>query len=228
MLIYFTYYYYFMWNLETAATVVDTAWKAFDKIDNEEKKEWFLSLIEQAEENSAIKWCKEQWNQLSEDQKLKLYNRWAVTIWNSLRNQPVVKIPRVYIDWAKNTVKHWVKNAARFKFLEEIPTRFFVEMGIFNKPEWLTDEQLCKDIKSDAKNVNLYLWICEAICAVVPEAQPAVPIIEWLRKCSKWYKEEWAETLIARVNKWKEEEIKENTSKELAWIIWGWKTKKAA
>ena len=49
-----------MWNLETAATVVDTAWKAFDKIDNEEKKEWFLSLIEQAEENSAIKWCKEQ------------------------------------------------------------------------------------------------------------------------------------------------------------------------
>ena len=26
-------------------------------------------------------------------------------------------------------------NYGQFKFLEEIPTRFFVEMGIFNKPE---------------------------------------------------------------------------------------------
>lgn len=217
-----------MWNLETAATVVDTAWKAFDKIDNDEKKEWFLSLIEQADENSAVKWCKEKWNQLSEEQKMKLYNRWAFTVWNSVKNMPVIKMQRIFLDWAKNTYKHWFKNAALFKLLEEIPTRFFVEAGIFERPEWLTDEKLAQDIKNDAKNYHLYLWICETICSVVPDAQAAVPFIDWLRKYTKWYKEHWTEVLIARIDKWKKDKIKEDTSKELAWIMGWWGSKKAA
>ena len=217
-----------MTNLETAEKVVDTAWKVFDKIDDWEKKEWFLSLIDQAKENSSLQWCKEQWNKLSEDQKMKLYNRWAFTVWNTIKNQPVVKIPRMYIEWAKNTLKHWAKNAARFKFLEEIPVRFFVETWIFNKPEWLTDEKLCKDIKSDAGNYHLYLSICEAVCTCIPEAKAAVPFIAALKKYTKWYKEEWSETIIAQINKNKEKNIKENTSKELAWIIGWWEQKQAA
>ena len=218
-----------MSELEAAGKIVDKAWEAFDKIEDEEKKEWFLSLIDQAKENSAIKWCKEQWDKLTEDQKLKLYNRWEFSIWNKyVKNHPIIQLPRTYIEWAKNTIKHWGKNAARFKFLEEIPTRLFVEFGIFDKPEGLTDEQLCKNIKSDAKNFDLYLLTCETVCAVIPDAQAAVPFIQGFRKYTKWYKKEWSEAIIARVNEAKENEIKENTSKELAWIIWWWETRKAA
>jgi hypothetical protein len=96
-----------MSELETAGKVMDKAWEAFDKIEDSEKKEWFLNLLEQANENSAIKWCKEQWNQLSEDQKMKLYDRWAISLWNTIKNQPIVKIQRLYYDWIRNTVKHW-------------------------------------------------------------------------------------------------------------------------
>ena len=216
-----------MSSLEIAESITNKAWEAFDKIDDKEKKEWFLTLIESADENSAIKWCKEQWNQLSEDQKMKLYNRWALTVRNSLKNQPVVKIPRMYVEWATNTVKHWFKNAARFKFLEEIPVRFLVEFWIFDKPEWLTDKKLSKDIKSDAWNYHLYVTICEWVCSVIPEAEPAVPFINALRKYTKWYKDHWTETIIARLNEKKEKSIKENTSVELAWVIW-WNNRKSA
>ena len=43
-----------MSELETAGKVMDKAWEAFDKIEDSEKKEWFLNLLDQAKENSAI------------------------------------------------------------------------------------------------------------------------------------------------------------------------------
>ena len=221
-----------MSELETAGKVIDKAWEAFDKIEDSEKKEWFLILLDQANENSAIKWCKEQWNQLSEDQKMKLYDRWAISLWNTIKNQPIVKIQRLYYDWIRNTVKHWAKNAARFKLLEEIPVRFFVECWIFDKPEWLTDEQLYKDVKSDAWNLVTYLNICKytamAASVAYPEVKPIVPVIEWAKKFGTWYKEQGADVVIASLNNRRAEEIKEGTSKELAWIIWWWEKKQAA
>ena len=208
-----------MSSLETAQSIWETATKKFDKIDNKEKEEWFLSLIDQINENNTIQWCKKQWDQMTEEQKLKLYNRWAITVWNTIKNQPVIKIPRSYIDWTKNTMKHWVKNAARFKFLEEIPARFFVEFWIFDKPEGLTDKQLCKDIKSDAKNYNLYLWICETVCKAIPEAKAVVPFISMARHYTKRYKDNWTETIISRLNQKKESAIKEQTNQELAEVM---------
>jgi hypothetical protein len=41
--------------------------------------------------------------------------------------------------------------------LEQIPCRFFVELGILDKPMSLTKEKLVEDAKKDAKNFNIYL-----------------------------------------------------------------------
>ena len=64
-----------MSSLETVQSIWETATKKFNKIDNKEKEEWFLSLIDQINENNAIQWCKKQWNQMTEETKNNILNK---------------------------------------------------------------------------------------------------------------------------------------------------------
>jgi hypothetical protein len=62
-----------MSSLETAQSIWETSTKIFDKIDKDDKKEWFNSLINQIEENNTINRLKKTWNTMTEEQKLKIY-----------------------------------------------------------------------------------------------------------------------------------------------------------
>lgn len=209
-----------MSSLETAQYVWEATTKKFDKIDNEKKKEWFISLINQLDENSNINRLKNKRNSMTNEQKLKLYNRQALTISNALKKwSPIYTIFRSIIDRNKHASKNWSKNALKFSFLEQIPCRFFVELGIFNKPEWLTDQKLIDDVKKDAKDFNIYLWFCETVCKCIPEAKAAVPFIWMARHYSKRYKDHGTETIATRLTEKKEMEIKEQTNQELAEVL---------
>ena len=74
-----------MSNLETAQKIWEKSTEIFDKIEDEEKKEWFNSFIDQLEENSAINWLKKTWNLMTEEQKLKIYKRHSISISTWLR-----------------------------------------------------------------------------------------------------------------------------------------------
>ena len=209
-----------MSSLETAQYVWEATTKKFDKIDNEKKKEWFISLINQLDENSNINRLKNKRNSMTNEQKLKLYNRQALTISNALKKwSPIYTIFRSIIDWNKHASKNWSKNALKFSFLEQIPCRFFVELGIFNKPEWLTDQKLIDDVKKDAKNFNIYLWFCETVCKCIPEAKAAVPFIWMARHYSKRYKDHGTEAIATRLTEKKEMAIKEQTNQELTEVL---------
>lgn len=206
-----------MGNLETAQSIWETTTKAFDKMDNNEKKEWFSSLIEELDENEKINWLKNKRNSMTEDQKLKLYKMNAVTVGEFLKKgSPLYQIYSAIVNGAKNTTKNWWKNALKFAFLERIPCRFFVELWILDKPKWLDDEKLIEDVKKDAKNFNIYIWLCEAICACIPDAQVAVPFIWMARHYTKWYKDHGTEVVISRLTQKKELAIKEQTNQALA------------
>lgn len=205
-----------MEKLETAQKIWEKTTEYFEKIDDKEKKEWFKTLIEDLEKDSSINRLKDKWNSMTESQKLKLYKRHAITIGEALKNNAIYKYYSTIINGAINTAQNWWKNAVKFAFLEQIPCRFFVELGILDKPEWLTNEKLIDDVKKDAKNFNLYLWLCETICACIPDAQVAVPFIWIARHYTKWYKNHWTEVIISRLNQKKESAIKEQTSQALA------------
>ena len=201
-----------MSSLETAQSIWETSTKIFDKIDKDDKKEWFNSLIDQIEENDTINRLKKTWDTMTEEQKLKIYNRHSISIGTRLRYASIT------------TFRIWEKYAT----IEEIPCRFLVELGILNKPQWLTNEKLKEDIKSDAKNFDTYLWICEATCAVFDETKALVWLIAVARHYTKWYKKEWTNIVIERLNKKKKNEIEEQTNKELAATITDIKDKKKA
>ena len=54
------------------------AWKVFDSLPNEEKKEMFLDEIEQIENDENFKKMKKYWDNLDEDKKLKYNREWEI------------------------------------------------------------------------------------------------------------------------------------------------------
>ena len=214
-----------MGNLETAQQIWEETTKSFEKMSEKEKKEWFKSLIEDLEENSSINRIKKQWNSMTEDQQLKLYKRNAITMSENLKNWSIIyRYYRSLTNWAINTVKNWWKNAIKFAFLEQIPCRFFVELWIFDKPKWLTEEKLIDDVKKDAKNFDLYLWFCSTVCTCIPEARPAVPFIWIAKHYTKRYKDNWTEIIKDRLTKQKKLRIKEQINEALSSTITDIKT----
>ena len=218
-----------MTNLENLQDYWETAWKVFDKIEDKDKMNGFNSLIEEVEGNEQIGKLKEIWNSMTEKQKYKLYKKGAINLTHFITNGcAVYQVSRSAINAFINAKNNWAKNATKYAFLEQIPCRFLVELGIFDKPEKLSDEQLIKDVKKDAKNYNLYLWIAETACTFIPDAQAAVPFIAMARKYTKWYEEHWTEVMIAKLREKKEEKIKKDTNEALAQTLTQEPTKKAA
>ena len=216
-----------MSKLEAAKSIWETSTKIFDKIEESKKKEWFNSLIDELEENNSINWIKDKRNSMSEEQKEKLYKRNAITISEFLkRGSPIYQLYNAIVNWVKNTSKHWWKNALKYSFLEQVPCRFFVELGILDKPKSLDKDKLIEDARKDAKNFNIYLWICEAVCACIPDAQAAGPFIGIARHYSKWYRDHWIEVVTQRINSKKKADIKQQTNEELADVMGDIESKK--
>jgi anthranilate/para-aminobenzoate synthase component I len=206
-----------MSKVETAQKIWETSTKIFDKIEDNDKKEWFNSLIDQLWENSAINRLKKTWNTMTEEQKLKIYKRHSISVSTRLRyaNIATFRIGEKLYHVTKNYIKEWKDNARKYATIEEIPCRFLVELWILDKPQLLTDEKLKEDIQKDAKNFNTYLWICEATCAVFDETRSLIKLIAIAKHYSKWYEKEWTKIIIERLNKTKLSKVKWTTNEEL-------------
>ena len=206
-----------MSKVETAQKIWETSTKIFDKIEDNDKKEWFNSLINQLWENSAINRLKKTWNTMTEEQKLKIYKRHSISVSTRLRyaNIATFRIGEKLYHVTKNYIKEWKDNARKYATIEEIPCRFLVELWILDKPQLLTDEKLKEDIKKDAKNINLYLWLCEWVCTLTPETKTLVPLIQIAKHYTKRYKKEGADAVIERLEGKKLSKIKWDTNTEL-------------
>ena len=203
-------------SLEAMQTAWEITTKAFEKMSDKEKAKWFNKIINDLEENDNIKQLKDKRDSMTEDQKLKLYKRNAVTTsWFLKRGSPIYQVYSSIAHGTQNRIKIWWKNALTYALLEQIPCRFFVELGILKRPEWLSEDQLIKDVKKDAKNFNTYLNICERICNCIPETKAAVPFIWMAKQYSKRYKDHWTEIVISKLNEKKELDIKKQTCQEL-------------
>lgn len=186
--------------------------KTFDSLSEEEKKEWFKNLLEEVDNNETIKKLKDKWAKLTEDQKIRLYKVNAVSLSGYLKNNPMYRISSSMINGVKDTVQQWWKNAMTYWLLEHVPCRFLVELGVLDKPEWLDGKQLIKDVQKDAKNFNLYLWLCKAVCYVVPEAKFTVPYISMAKKYTKRYKKNCVPIIQERLR----QKLSEETAKDIA------------
>ena len=119
-----------MSDLETIQKIWEIWTEAFDKVDNEEKKGWFNNLIEELDNTEAINRLKKQWDSVSEEEKLKLYKRWAIKMSASLKKAPIL----TYYRAINNTRKVGIKSATKIALLEQIPCRFLIELWILQKP----------------------------------------------------------------------------------------------
>jgi len=204
-----------MWKLETIQKIWETWTKAFDQIDENEKKEGFKDIIENLNDSDAANRLKKQWDSISEDDKIKLYKRWAITLSASLKKAPIL----TYYNAIKNTHKKWIKSAGKIALLEQIPCRFLVELWILQKPDSLTKEKLIKDTKKDAINFNSYLSICSTVCACIPDARVLVPFIKMAKHYTKRYEKHWTEILISRLEEQAKEKITEQTQEQLYSVL---------
>ena len=151
-----------MSKLETVQKIWETSTKIFDKMKDDEKKEWMNSLIDELESNKWIKRLKESWNMMDEEQKLKIYKRHSISLWSYFKYtfMPYRMWEKLY-NIAKHSITKWDNHTRKYATLEEIPCRFFVQLWILDKPKDLEDKKLKEDIKrrKKYKSVSMTLWM---------------------------------------------------------------------
>ena len=169
--------------------------KNFESMTNEEKKQQLNNLLNKVERSSGIDRLNNKREMLSEDKKLQIYNKWDIS---NLR-APLKNI----LSNSLLTPKKEKNNLITGSILNTIAPvcRFFIQLWILKKPNWLTEKQLKKDIKKDAKFVKNNLIAFDLVCKVVPELAPALPYIKMIKPYVNRYKKHWTEVLISRLIK---------------------------
>ena len=221
--------------LETAQIIWKKSIENFDKLENKEKTEQFKNYLDsfkdEFEENKFSRRIKKTRNSLAEEQKLKIYKRHSISIWTWVRysNLPLFWLPEKIYTTTKNAITKWNNHTWEYAALEEIPCRFLVQLGILDKPKWLTDDKLKEDIKKDAKNGNLWLSLYKRIAGIgwwvaTATGQPEITavleslsgLIVMIQHYTKWYEKEWTKVIIEWLNKKKKLTIKQETNQNLA------------
>lgn len=214
--------------LETAQDIWKKSIENFDKLENNEKRKQFKNYLDkfedEFEENSFACRIKKTRDSLTEEQKLGIYKT-TLTEQALTLSVPALLPTILELKTIKHTIKYW-KNGIKSSTLETFMPflfRFYVQLGILEKPKWITYTQLKKDIKKDAKNSNLWLsiskriasigWVIQPETAVVLE--PLAGLIGIIQHYTKWYEEEWTNVIIKRLDEKAANNIKNQTNNDL-------------
>ena len=186
------------------------AWKVFDSLPNEEKKEVFLDEIERIETDEEFKKIKKYWDVLDEDKKLKYYRDWEIIsiIWSvKYTLQPLKPLNIVHM---KSDVKDRLYEKASPLI------RLWVSFWLLDAPKKLEEKELLKNIKKDARRLRRNLWIFEKVCAVVPQLRAAFPIVKAIRPYAKRYEKNWAPLMQERIRNKQLETTEKSTTHKLS------------
>lgn len=186
------------------------AWKVFDSLPNEEKKEVFLDEIEKIEADEDFKKLKKYWDVLDEDKKLKYYKDWEIIsiIWSvKYTLQPLKPLNIIHM---KSDVKDRLYEKASPLI------RLWVSFWLLDAPKKLEEKELLKNIKKDARRLRRNLWIFEKVCAVVPQLRAAFPIVKAIRPYAKRYEKNWAPLMQERIRNKQLETTEKSTTHKLS------------
>lgn len=152
------------------------------------------SLLAKIKINKTFQKFSNMRNGLPEEDKLKIYNNWAQSIFSASKNglrtlnpltwqfRPVIIRP-----FQKGSIKEQIHKDIFYAQAE--PTRMLVHLWLLSTPNGLSQEDLIQNIKKDQKSMNRKMFILEKSAMIIPELKPAYPLIKQLRsimKTSSW------------------------------------------
>lgn len=146
------------------------------ELNNHEQK--FVESILQIQHNEFVQKIITQREQLTEHDKLQLYQKWANTIRASVKRSPAFMFANRSLESFLPTTDTLRKNT--FDMFTPL-VRSMVHMGILSKPEGLTDQQVHQNIQKDAQGAKMQIRIIEWACAVIPYMRPALPMIRTIK-----------------------------------------------
>ena len=195
--------------------ISDVAWKVFDSMSNEEKKEVFLDEIEKIEKDEDFKKIKKYWDKLDEEKKLKYYEDWEIISvkWSVKWSTTWPLTPKVS---PFNPLKVRIDVKDNLYEMASPLIRLWVSFWLIEAPKELKEKELLKNIKKDARRLRRNLWIFEKVCAVVPQLRAAFPIVKAIRPYAKWYEKHWAPLMQERIKNKKIEDTEIFTSENLS------------
>ena len=180
--------------------------KVFDALSEEEKKEAFLSSIEEIENSEDFQKLKKYRDRLDEDEKLKYYRDWDIIrlIWSAKHVKEINRPINLF----------HIKKEARDRVYELASPliRIWVSFWLLDAPNKVSEKELLNNVKKDASRLRRNLAIFEKVCATVPQLRVAFPIIKAIRPYAKWYEKEGSPLMQERI---KNKKI-EKTRNELA------------
>lgn len=187
--------------------ILDIANKAFDSLSNDQKKEVFLWIIEKIENNPKFQNAKKYWDDLDEEHKSQYYKDgwWS---WKYMTTWPLT--PKITRKWMKINVKDNLYTTASPLM------RLWVSFWLLEKPKDLSNENLVKNIKKDARNLNRYIKLLNITCKAIPELWELVPFVTALKPYAQWYEKNWAPLMQERMKQKESKVSEENVAEELS------------
>lgn len=194
-----------------AESKLSKSWKLFEAIPNEEKKEMFLWVIENIENNPKFQNAKKIRDKLDEDHKSQYYKDW----WGSIKYFTTWPLtPRITKRWLKINIKDNLYTTASPLM------RLWVSFWLLDKPKDLTDEKLIKNIKKDAHNINKYLKVLNFTCKAIPELRELVPFVTMVKPYAEWYESNWAPLMQERIRNKQIETTEKSIAETLSASEW--------
>lgn len=191
-----------MEELESIKSLSTLTWKSIDDMSDKEKKEVLNNLLEDMDNLWATQRLNNAWAPLSEEEKLNIYNDWNITSIHSPLTELNIS-PQNIIKQFTSLKEKWIKSSLKYTLLKTIAPacRLCIQLWILDKPNWLSEKQLIKDVKKDARHIKNSLAALDLACYAIPELKPIQPYIKMIKPYVKWYKKHWTDVLISRLNK---------------------------
>ena len=145
---------------------IEIATKWVEKLTENTSTKDIIKHIEHFRQSENGKKINEKFNKLSEKDKMSLYKNWWLNIWKmSIGMWGLGHIQSLFIYESK-TLKTLAPEVS-------ILYRFLIHMGAIDIPSWLTQEELVKNVKKDAKFYNATITAAQIWCMVfAPEVEP--------------------------------------------------------
>ena len=154
-----------------------------------------VDVVLDIQQNEFVRKISDQWDKLTPEDQKELYEKGSQTVRSTIKRSSWLSHINKLFSFLPSKDKIRKNTFDNFTPL----VRIFVHLGIFSRPEWLTDEEIHTNIEDDRKWLERQLLIAQAACRVVPQLRPWLPVIQKIKPLVQ-VGAAWQERILHAVN----------------------------
>jgi hypothetical protein len=153
-----------------------------------QSKQKMNQILDDLQSNTYFQDFAKIWNEFDDKQKQDIYKDgdYAFSFNGSFQRNLKLLNP---IQWPFRNpmVRIFQKDSFKDQFKQDffevfsVAIRIFIHLGLLQKPDNLSDQDLIRNIQKDSQNIKAKIWMIEKAAMIIPQLRPALPTIQKIK-----------------------------------------------